>query len=591
MTTEEEKVNYKDKILEVLYDLLERKKDEYIFLELLYNQITNLEKITQTQKENIEKKEKKKKDFENEKELFISNFMNNYNYYYISDSDIFLEYKTNKTKKTINDNIEENQPQSNEVNINESENEGDIYDSISDYNSDNDTNNYINDKDELYKFNQISENKIWCKISTLLTKNKILMPYKQKVRQEIISKIKKNVLINTIPESKTIQKIISLFVSSITPTKETTKYLLTIIGDALFKKTNQKDEIYFVDSDMYKFLTMLQYYINKYIKCLFLSNFKTKYHNQNYENIRVIRSNKNIDKVFIWENIIKYNIFDIICVAAHYTNRFTNPEQYLEEYCNSIDDINHITYIKERTKEKLVEEFQELYIERNSNLKIKMKEMTYLWKEYLQEKEIPNVIYNNDFHNILNDKYEFIDNNYERLTSPKLNYIKYIIEFMNECFDIINNDNINNQNDGNIIEDDTTPTTLFSDDDIVSVETTSIYTNKYNQDNIDPNNYEISEIYGLFLHWKSLNGLTINISENILLNVIKHFCEEIIVEDNKYVYGLEGKLWNKKNDITEFLSNIDNEKHKTYSKYCKWCKEKGKKFIASKSYFDYVLEV
>jgi hypothetical protein len=525
--------------------LLEEKGNDNIFIELLESNILSLEDTINLKKKTLVEREQRKIELDKQKQLFIEEFLDECNYYYLPDIDRFIVYKVH-----INDNNYQLQ---------------DIC-SISD--EDSDLENYK--KTELYSFELINENKIWIRISRKLKNYENLLIWKQKVRNEVISKLKKNnLLYYSIPESSTIQRVLSIFSSTITTNKELSKYLLTILGDALYKK--HSDDIYFVNNDLYKALNVLQYNINKYCKCLFLSNFKTKYHNQNYDNIRYIKSNTNIDKTYIWEQLFKSHIFDIISVSCHYSSRFGSAENYLNEYCISISEIEHILYTKNRTKESIINEFDKEYLERNNVLTIKPKEVYYLWKDYLIEHNLPNTIYLNDLLGYLDEKYETKENVYIKLTSPKLKYIQKILDFVNEELIIIKE--IDNEYD-------------YEKETICESET--IYTGKYNMLKfIEPDNYELGEIYQVFQHWKTINNKYVNINETIFLNVLKHFCDNILIEDNKYFYGVELRSWNKKNDVNIFLKENDKTKLK-YSVYCNWCKNNNKKFIVSKSYFDFM---
>ena len=59
--------------------------------------------------------------------------------------------------------------------------------------------------------------------------------FKYKIKNEIFEHIKKNSLLNSIPESNTIQSIILLF-KSIFNTSDEVKYFLSIIGDNILQK-------------------------------------------------------------------------------------------------------------------------------------------------------------------------------------------------------------------------------------------------------------------------------------------------------------------------------------------------------------------
>ena len=72
----------------------------------------------------------------------------------------------------------------------------------------------------------VQEDSIWSRILSRINREKHLIPWKQKVRIEILMQIKNNYLTQTIPESETIQKVLSIFSSSIVPNKHFAKYFL-----------------------------------------------------------------------------------------------------------------------------------------------------------------------------------------------------------------------------------------------------------------------------------------------------------------------------------------------------------------------------
>jgi hydroxymethylglutaryl-CoA reductase len=80
-------------------------------------------------------------------------------------------------------------------------------------------------------------------------------------------------------------------------------------------------------------------------------------------------------------------------------------------------------------------------------------------------------------------------------------------------------------------------------------------------------------------------------TEEYLLEIMSWMMSEIIIEDEKIIYNINCKLWNKKKDIIECLKDIPDtlttclEKYKFYVKVNK---EKGK-LTANKHYFEQIL--
>ena len=98
-------------------------------------------------------------------------------------------------------------------------------------------------------FNGYSEDDIQHQILTTITNEKNLIDWKFKIKNNIIKKIKDITPLNTIPESATIQFVINSLCPSIFPSRNYTKYFLTIIGDCLlYKNTNKL--IYITSSNL-----------------------------------------------------------------------------------------------------------------------------------------------------------------------------------------------------------------------------------------------------------------------------------------------------------------------------------------------------
>ena len=92
---------------------------------------------------------------------------------------------------------------------------------------------YIASTDIFIKYDSINyklidEDALWYTIlSDIGENNTFLRNYKQKTKNDIIEKIKKKTLFNTIPESTTVQNIINFFTPTLFNTKEEVKHFLT----------------------------------------------------------------------------------------------------------------------------------------------------------------------------------------------------------------------------------------------------------------------------------------------------------------------------------------------------------------------------
>jgi len=176
-----------------------------------------------------------------------------------------------------------------------------------------------------------------------------------------------------------------------------------------------------------------------------------------------------------------------------------------------------------------------------------MKNMLYLWKCYLEEINIPNIIFTTALKTILKTKLEYneTDDVFHNYTSTYLPLVSNFLKFWEES----------------IIEDN----------------------NEYY--------FEIDELSILFKHWGNKAKI---INDDKIINLIKHFFPEIIIED-KFIYGISCNLWNKREDIIKFikyklstLSNVTDtiSVYEFYKEYSLYSKKNKSRIIIGKTYFD-----
>ena len=104
---------------------------------------------------------------------------------------------------------------------------------------------------------------------------------------------------------------------------------------------------------------------------------------------------------------------------------------------------------------------------------------------------------------------------------------------------------------------------------------------------------EIDEITALYNDWACSKGHVNEemLNEEYLLEIMSWMMPEVLMEENKYIYNISCKLWDKKKDIVNCLEAIHLEVVKpdnNYKYYVDWVKEN--KRTVSKRYFDMVLE-
>ena len=313
-----------------------------------------------------------------------------------------------------------------------------------------------------------------------------IMQWKYKIKTNINKTIKNNILYSAIPESVTIQSIISNFYPLLFKNKNEAKYFITIIGDAINKIYPSFNDLTFIISYKAKdFLRDIGNLIWIYTGVNILNHIKFKYHDQKYESIRLLTINENVELKSTWYNI-KDNIINLIVVSCFYSNRYTGSENYLINECDEITK-NHILYLKNNSIDNIVNKFTNSYIETcDESYYIHWKNMLFLWKLFLEDNELPNIVFTNTLKNTLTTKFTYSEI-YERfsgITSRHLPFVSKFIDFWNTYFYV-------------------------------------------NPDEIE---FEISEINKLFKNSVFYNN-KISVDDKRIVSVLKHYFENINIEE------------------------------------------------------------
>lgn len=456
-------------------------------LDLLYDYLNDADSVINNIIKNREERQIRKNILLHEKEGFIYNFLKENKIYYISDINTFIMYNDNNNNYEI-----------------------------------------------------IDESKVWLYILQGINKNKFLLPWKHKVRIELVAKLKKNTIDKCIPESSTIQTILQLFIDVCCENRYYAKYLLTLIGDSIQKKNN--NQIFLINPDLLVALNELEYKINSYMKCTITSTFKTKFFNHNYNDLRLFKHNSNANKPLLWLHLLKNKVFDIIIVAIHYSNRYENADNYIKNICNCNITREDVLFLTNNNEECIVDMFIKEYIITNTHLKTNINELTYLFSLYLKEKKYPKMMFNSTFSSLILDKYKDIydasNNIFNGITSPYLDYIQNFCKFINT-------------------------TVLYNETE---------YAGQY---------YEVTELIEMYSDWNLPKR--VSLEDSLAIELIKHFYPKLSIE-NGIIYNIKNKLWNKEEQLERYYKITKDAID--YKNYILWCKENNEKYTMSKQYFE-----
>ena len=483
--------------LTIVDKLYEKYKDNEYMLQRIYNHVyLYLPNTLENESKNHEKRQNLNSYLSEEQQIFIQVFLSKNNYYYLSNNGFYYEY---------------------------------------------------NGKDYFI----VKEDEIIHKLLSSISKDRTLLQWKHKTKANIIKQIKERNLFTSTPETDTIQNILNALYPTFFSSKCAAKYFLTIIGDNILKKNSEL--IFIVSPKMKPFLEELEAVSISSIGNGYTSfKYVTKYHeNHSFNNCRLLKLNDNYSNEY-WREILKKIGLNLLCVAAHYSNRYINSDNFINT--RSDDELtNYTNTLKNTSQNDLIDKFIDGFIQKTTDdFSIEWKNLHFIWKQFLSNNNLPNVVFSNNLKNYFKLKFQFDEekDSFIGITSKYLPVYKDFIEFWNN--------------------------------------TILIYTSSDFE-----NELEIDEISSLFKMWsKSKNVLT---EENII-KVLKHFFSSEIIED-KYVLNIVSTIWNKSNDIENSILYIKEqikENHKLslisfddlYNYYQQFCSNSSVKFVVSKRYFE-----
>lgn len=463
--------------------------DEYMRLKLhtyICNQLPN---ILENTKNNQLKRMIRNEEMVNEQEQFIQTFLTNNIYLHVPSSERFFYYDGLHFKCTTEDNI--------------------IY-----------------------------------HVLTAISNDRNLVSWKQKTKISTMKKIRENHLLKYIPESETIQLVLTLLYPAVFSTRNEAKYFLCVLGDNIMKPHSSNTLIHYIDQHAKHFIRELNNIIQYFIGGNNIYTIKYKYHDHSYEDCRIIKTNPNIKHENTWHHIIQQYGIDLLCVACHYSQRYTSSDHFLQNYANDMQLVNSAFYLKNNSPREIVSSFIKEYIIINSNVidstnvffdgefdiqqirspYVSWKDVMYLWKLFLNKKELPPIMFLQTLKSLVIEKFEkhYNEENdvFIGISSKFLPVVKQFLSFWEE-------------------------------------------TVVYDENETD---FEVDEIVILYKKWCGMTHHNhYNFSNTQILDLIGHFFPNVEIDKDRYLSGISSKLWDKHIDIQIALDNMCENLRAEYS--------------------------
>jgi len=425
-----------------------------------------------------------------------------------------------------------------------------------------------------------NEDDILYHVLSTISKEKELATWKQSTKNSIMKRIRENSLLKTIPESETIQFVLDSLCPVLFKSRTETKYFLTILGDNILRKNTEI--IHYIDANAKHFIRNFNNFCQMWIGQSFYQTFKYKYHDHDYNDCRIININNFVKSEVVWNTIINQCGLDIICVACHYSERYSSSDDYVLQYSNDNELLDSVFYLKNNIQTDIINTFineflnidvntqpallDSLHNNSNSNTRntrISWRDMQYLWKNFLESKRLPPIMFLQTLKTILINKlvgyYSESSDSFIGICSKHLPEIQKFLGFWEETI---------------VLDENET-------------------------------DFEIEEIIILFRKWCITNNETItNLNDKQILDLISYFYPTIEIEKDKYISHIRSTLWDKQLDIQVALDDMKNtirEKNRenssknnisiydAYRYYCKYfsnINNSTNKFIVGKSYFE-----
>lgn len=428
------------------------------------------------------------------------------------------------------------------------------------------------------QYSQENEDSILHDVLTTITREKNLMSWKKSTKVYVMKRIKENSLLTSVPESETIQCVLDALCPALFSTRVDAKYFLTILGDNLFRKHG--DLTHIISSKSKPFIREIVNISQFLLGTNAGTTFKHKYHEQHdYPLCRMVRINDSVATEPVWGPMLKEYGLDMLCVAAHYSARYGSADMYVVNDANDDELFNYVFYLKHHNQLRLVEEFctDYLYIStKPGGEQISWNNMQYLWKLYLDNKNLPAIMFQQTLKRFLTNRYstcyEVNLDTFLGISSKFLPLIDTFITFWEKT-----------------VQYDETSGEM---------------------------GYEIDELCALYKNWcrqTDNNGAIKGMTEKRMLDLITFYFPQVEVEDDKYIVHIRCSLWDKQTDIQLALEqlreeyrretfrrvSVDNDvslnvpdgtsKISMYNAYVWYCRNRSSqepKLVASKQFFE-----
>jgi len=353
-------------------------------------------------------------------------------------------------------------------------------------------------------FKGYSEDDITHQILTMITSEQSLVPWKHKVKNSIIKRIRDRSPIGETPESATIQLVLDKLWPECFATRNGAKHFLTAVGDCL---RGTRSLIYIIHPKLRELVAEIEQANYAYFGSAHaLASFKLKYHDHDYTTCRFFQTTQSNQPYRVSLELSRH-IMDVLCVAVHYSQRYGSADGFLSRVSDAgLRDL--CLYVRDKTPEDVVDDFLRRTVSSCNGGHITSRSMFFIWKKFLDDINVPNVMFHDKLSALFKAKltYDSTTERYTDVTSTYLPEVSRFIEFW----------------DKNMVED---PTAI---------------------------ELEIDEVLALFSRSPTSRSSD-RLSDEVAAELIHHIYPDVVIEEGKYVCGIRCTLWDKVADVEAFI--------------------------------------
>ena len=338
-----------------------------------------------------------------------------------------------------------------------------------------------------------------------------LIPWKHKIKNLLVRRVKDTSPLATIPESDTIQFVLSHISPTLFQSREEGKYFLTVIGDSILKKSTEL--VHFISSTAKPLIMAIQGHVRDHFKSGVHVDmtFKHKYYDHRYPNCRILNCNESAGIRSCWDNFIKTNILDIVVVATHYSRRYGSSDHFLEAHCRTDAVKERVRFLADMgTAPTIVSHFLSGIEPGGVTDTIDSDEMHYLWFRYISSRSLPHIISKKNLKEMFTSRinYDAETDRYCGLVSPALQKVHAVQSFWNATIEV------------------------DADDEL-----------------------DMSEFHSLMRDWSSHLDNPTTVDEEDLLPILSHFYLRY-VSGCRHLIGIRSSSWDKRGSMRSTIEEL-----------------------------------